>query len=94
MLGSDVWCSVIKGPHVVVREVAYNVATITIGGEATPQHEPPTTENLSKLENDEIDFIELVCGIPPDLSDHIKLYESVNDVLVTLQALFGGTEKH
>ncbi|KAI3510727.1 hypothetical protein L1887_17860 [Cichorium endivia] len=88
--GKDIWHSVEEGPHVPIYTPRADTAEEALGG--VPQARL-TALDIEKLENDQIAFTEIECGIPPKLFDLIQNCTIAQRILVLLQNMFLGTEE-
>lgn len=83
--GKNAWHFVVEGPYMILTLHPDDLVAPLLGGRnnaGQPRQEPrpPTLEDLVKLENDEIAFTELGCGVPPYLFYHSKLCQSAHEV--------------
>ncbi|KAI3493334.1 hypothetical protein L1887_41999 [Cichorium endivia] len=67
--GKDIWRSVEEGPHLPTFIPRPNTAEEALGGTSQPRLTPL---DIEKMDNDQIAFTEIQCGIPPELFDLIQ----------------------
>ncbi|KAI3518265.1 hypothetical protein L1887_06795 [Cichorium endivia] len=88
--GKDIWRSVEEGPHIPNYTTRADIAEEALGGAPQPRLTPI---DIEKLDNDQIAFTEIQCGIPPELFDLIQTCTTAQQIWVILQNMFLGTEE-
>ncbi|KAI3505851.1 hypothetical protein L1887_28154 [Cichorium endivia] len=88
--GKDIWRSVEEGPHLPTFTPRPNTAEEALGGTSQPRLTPL---DIEKMDNDQIAFTEIQCGIPPELFDLIQNCTTAQQIWVLLQNMFLGTEE-
>ncbi|KAI3723557.1 hypothetical protein L2E82_35214 [Cichorium intybus] len=88
--GKDIWRSVEEGPHLLIITPRPNTAEEALGGTSQPRLTPL---DIEKMDNDQIAFTEIQCGIPPELFDLIQNCTTAQQIWVLLQNMFLGTEE-
>ncbi|KAI3496687.1 hypothetical protein L1887_39058 [Cichorium endivia] len=88
--GKDIWRSVEEGPHLSIITPRPNTAEEALGGTSQPRLTPL---DIEKMDNDQIAFTEIQCGIPPELFDLIQNCTTAQQIWVLLQNMFLGTEE-
>ncbi|KAI3699537.1 hypothetical protein L2E82_43924 [Cichorium intybus] len=88
--GKDIWRSVEEGPHLPMCTPRPNTAEEALGGISQPRLTPL---DIEKMDNDQIAFTEIQCGIPPELFDLIQNCTTAQQIWVLLQNVFLGTEE-
>ncbi|KAI3496616.1 hypothetical protein L1887_38985 [Cichorium endivia] len=88
--GKDIWRSVEEGPHIPNYTTRADTAEEALGGAPQPRLTP---FDIEKMDNDQIAFTEIQCGIPPELFDLIQNCTTAQQIWVILQNMFLGTEE-
>ncbi|KAI3518385.1 hypothetical protein L1887_07060 [Cichorium endivia] len=88
--GKDIWRSVEEGPHLPIITPRPNTTEEALGGTSQPRLTPL---DIEKMDNDQIAFTEIQCGIPPELFDLIQNCTTAQQIWVLLQNMFLGIEE-
>ncbi|KAI3505837.1 hypothetical protein L1887_28124 [Cichorium endivia] len=88
--GKGIWRSVEEGPYLPTFIPRPNTAEEALGGTSQPRLTPL---DIEKMDNDQIPFTEIQCGIPPELFDLIQNCTTAQQIWVLLQNIFLGTEE-
>lgn len=90
--GDEIWISIKESPHVPIRKMVRDVSSALIGQDELIIA-PLTTNDINKLNVDQIVFSKMLFGVPPYLFEYIKLCKYKKVVRDTLQDLFDDSKK-
>ncbi|KAI3690739.1 hypothetical protein L2E82_48946 [Cichorium intybus] len=88
--GKEILRYVEEGPHLPMYTPRPKTVEESLGGTSHPRI---TSLEIEKIDNDQIAFTEVQCGIPPELFDLIQYCTTAQQIWVLLQNMFLGTEE-